>query len=89
MCRPLSAQRTSHVLKPYTLATGSCQKTLTLQKEWSPAVSSSSVLPPMSSGVMGDKVAAIAEMKAAGVPCVPGSDGPLGADIEAQPPAGQ
>jgi len=30
--------------------------------------------------LMGDKVSAIAEMKKAGVPCVPGSDGPLGED---------
>ena len=32
--------------------------------------------------VMGDKVSAIAAMKHAGVPCVPGSDGPLSEDSE-------
>ncbi len=32
--------------------------------------------------LMGDKVSAIRSMKAAGVPCVPGSDGPLGEDAD-------
>ncbi|MDH3545825.1 MAG: acetyl-CoA carboxylase biotin carboxylase subunit [Gammaproteobacteria bacterium] len=37
--------------------------------------------PPASAiRLMGDKVSAIRTMKAAGVPCVPGSDGPLGDD---------
>ena len=35
---------------------------------------------PSSIRTMGDKVAAIEAMKIAGVPCVPGSDGPLGDD---------
>ena len=32
--------------------------------------------------IMGDKVAAIDAMKKAGIPCIPGSDGPLGDDHE-------
>jgi acetyl-CoA carboxylase, biotin carboxylase subunit len=32
--------------------------------------------------LMGDKVSAIATMKEAGIPCVPGSDGPLGDNVE-------
>ncbi len=39
--------------------------------------------PPASAiRLMGDKVSAIQAMKAAGVPCVPGSDGPLGDDAD-------
>ncbi|MDJ0916755.1 MAG: acetyl-CoA carboxylase biotin carboxylase subunit [Woeseiaceae bacterium] len=39
--------------------------------------------PPASAiRLMGDKVSAIRAMKAAGVPCVPGSDGPLGDDTD-------
>src|SRR5471030_2724550 len=33
--------------------------------------------------LMGDKISAIKTMKDAGVPCVPGSDGPLGSDNQA------
>jgi acetyl-CoA carboxylase biotin carboxylase subunit len=38
--------------------------------------------PPDVIRMMGDKVSAIREMKKAGVPCVPGSDGPLGESPE-------
>jgi len=39
--------------------------------------------PPASAiRLMGDKVSAIKSMKAAGVPCVPGSDGPLGEEAD-------
>jgi len=38
--------------------------------------------PPEVIRIMGDKVEAIRAMKKAGVPCVPGSDGPLGDDID-------
>jgi len=39
--------------------------------------------PPASAiRLMGDKVSAIQAMKSAGVPCVPGSDGPLGEDVD-------
>ena len=39
--------------------------------------------PPASAiRLMGDKISAIQAMKAAGVPCVPGSDGPLGEDAD-------
>jgi acetyl-CoA carboxylase biotin carboxylase subunit len=39
--------------------------------------------PPASAiRLMGDKVSAIQSMRAAGVPCVPGSDGPLGDDAD-------
>jgi acetyl-CoA carboxylase biotin carboxylase subunit len=38
--------------------------------------------PPDVIRLMGDKVSAIKAMKAAGVPCVPGSDGPLTAEAE-------
>jgi len=38
--------------------------------------------PPHVIRMMGDKVEAIKAMKAAGVPCVPGSDGPLGDDLD-------
>ena len=38
--------------------------------------------PPEVIRMMGDKVSAIDAMKKAGVPCVPGSDGPLGDDVD-------
>ena len=44
------------------------------------AASSSSARRARRIRLMGDKVAAISAMKAAGVPCVPGSGGPLGDD---------
>lgn len=37
---------------------------------------------PATIRLMGDKVSAIESMRKAGVPCVPGSDGPLGEDAE-------
>ena len=55
-------------------------RTPTSPNAWSSPASSSSARSADTIRLMGDKVEAIRAMKEAGVPCVPGSGGPLGDD---------
>ncbi len=61
--------------------TASSARTPTSPKRVEQSVSSSSGHAPKTIRLMGDKVEAIRAMKEAGVPCVPGSGGPLGDDV--------
>ncbi|WP_256730351.1 ATP-binding protein [Avibacterium paragallinarum] len=60
----------------------SCLKTLILPNKWKR--SGFIFIGPTADVIrlMGDKVSAINAMKKAGVPCVPGSDGPVGSDMK-------
>ena len=63
--------------KPFILATDFCLKMPILLKQWLKVVLFFIGPKAETIRIMGDKIAAKAAMKQSGIPCVPGTDGPI------------
>ncbi len=84
-CPRSSARPKSRTRSPSIRAMAFSPRTRTSPSAWRRAASCSSARSADTIRLMGDKVSAINVMKKAGVPCVPGSDGPLGDDAGREP----